>query len=48
MFLTLAYSGLRVGELIALKWSDIDMYKKTLRVTKTYYNPTIEQKSINY
>ncbi|WP_079525681.1 site-specific integrase [Halobacillus hunanensis] len=39
MFLTLAYSGLRVGELIALKWSDIDMYKKTLRVTKTYYNP---------
>ncbi|SEI13037.1 Site-specific recombinase XerD [Halobacillus karajensis] len=39
MFLTLAYSGLRVGELIALKWSDIDMDKKTLRVTKTYYNP---------
>ncbi|WP_408009089.1 tyrosine-type recombinase/integrase [Pseudalkalibacillus sp. A8] len=39
MFLTLAYSGLRVGELIALKWSDIDFDKKTLRVTKTYYNP---------
>jgi integrase len=39
MFLTLAYSRLRVGELIVLKWSDIEMDKKTLRVTKTYYNP---------
>ncbi|GGF28057.1 hypothetical protein GCM10010954_28940 [Halobacillus andaensis] len=24
---------------MALKWSDIDFDKKTLRVTKTYYNP---------
>ncbi|MBM7554853.1 site-specific integrase [Thalassobacillus pellis] len=40
MFLTLAYSGLRVGELIALKWTDIDMARETLRVTKTYYNPS--------
>ncbi|GGC97390.1 site-specific integrase [Thalassobacillus devorans] len=40
MFLTLAYSGLRVGELMALKWTDIDMSRETLRVTKTYYNPS--------
>ncbi|MCF6411505.1 Arm DNA-binding domain-containing protein [Alkalihalobacillus sp. EGI L200015] len=40
LFLTLAYSGLRVGELIALKWADINMTRATLRVTKTYYNPS--------
>ncbi|MFF2754796.1 tyrosine-type recombinase/integrase [Psychrobacillus sp. NPDC058041] len=40
IFTTLAYTGLRIGELVALKWSDIDMSKKSLRVTKTYYNPT--------
>jgi integrase len=38
-FVTLAYTGLRLGELLALKWSDIDFTKKTLRITKTYYNP---------
>lgn len=39
IFLTLAYSGLRVGELCALKWSDFDEEEMTLSVTKTYYNP---------
>lgn len=39
IFTTLSYTGLRIGELVALKWSDIDMNKKSLRVTKTYYNP---------
>jgi len=39
IFTTLAYTGLRIGELVALKWSDIDTNKKSLRVTKTYYNP---------
>lgn len=39
MFLTLAYSGLRVGELVALKWKDLDFEEHTLSVTKTYYNP---------
>jgi integrase len=38
-FVTLAYTGMRSGELLALKWSDIDFQKKTLRITKTYYNP---------
>ncbi|KSU86573.1 recombinase [Priestia veravalensis] len=40
VFTMLAYTGLRIGEMIALKWSDIDMDKHTLRVIKTYYNPT--------
>lgn len=39
-FTMLAYTGLRVGELVALKWSDIDFDNYTLRVIKTYYNPT--------
>jgi integrase len=39
IFTTLAYSGLRIGELVALKWSDIDFDNNTLRVNKTYYNP---------
>lgn len=39
-FAMLAYTGLRIGEMIALKWSDIDVINQTLRVYKTYYNPT--------
>ena len=39
-FALLAYTGLRIGEMIALKWADIDFTNTTLRVYKTYYNPT--------
>ncbi|WP_066057299.1 site-specific integrase [Robertmurraya korlensis] len=39
IFTTLAYTGLRIGELLALKWTDFDEEKGTLRVTKTLYNP---------
>ena len=39
-FAMLAYIGLRIGEMIALKWVDIDYTNKTLRVYKTYSNPT--------
>ncbi|PKG22724.1 site-specific integrase [Niallia nealsonii] len=39
-FTILAYTGLRIGEMVALKWSDIDFDHYTLRVIKTYYNPT--------
>jgi integrase len=40
IFLTLAYSGLRVGELCALMWKDISFKDYTVSVTKTYYNPS--------
>lgn len=36
MFLTLYYTGLREGELLALTPEDIDLRKKTIRVNKTY------------
>ena len=40
VFLLLSYSGIRVGEMCALKWKDIDFEQGTLNITKTYYNPT--------
>lgn len=39
IFMTLAYTGMRVGELCALKWKDIDTINNTIRIYKTYYNP---------
>ncbi|MED3957661.1 site-specific integrase [Priestia aryabhattai] len=39
IFLTLAYSGVRVGELCALMWKDISFNDHTVTITKTYYNP---------
>lgn len=38
IFKTLAYTGMRVGELCALKWSDINVDEQTISITKTYYN----------
>ncbi|MCQ6282094.1 hypothetical protein [Bacillus sp. EB600] len=38
VFLTLSYSGQRVGELVLLQWDDIDFDKHTIRIIKTYYN----------
>lgn len=40
LFLLLSYTGIRVGELCALKWSDVDTTEHTISITKTYYNPT--------
>lgn len=45
MFLTLAYTGMRIGELAALKWSDIDFDEQLISITKTYYNPTNNAKA---
>lgn len=39
IFLTLAWTGLRAGELVALKWKDINFEEQTINITKTYYNP---------
>lgn len=40
------YGLLQFGEMIALKWSDIDFNNHTLRVVRTYYNPT--NNKLNY
>lgn len=45
LFTTLAYSGLRIGELIALKESDIDFKTNEISITKTYYNPSNNKKN---
>lgn len=37
-FYTLAFSGMRPGELIALKKSDLDFENKTIRISKTLTN----------
>ncbi len=44
IFLLLSYTGVRVGELCALKWRDIDMENQTISISKTYYNPTNNKK----
>lgn len=38
LFLLLAYTGMRVGELCALTWNDIDFMNKTVSISKTIYN----------
>lgn len=38
-FLTLAYTGMRVGEMVPLKDTDLNMSDCTISITKTYYNP---------
>lgn len=40
VFTTLAYSGMRVGELCALKKSDFRFTEDAISITKTIYNPT--------
>lgn len=35
VFMTLYYTGMRKGELLALKWSDIDIDNKTININKT-------------
>ncbi|WP_409296585.1 tyrosine-type recombinase/integrase [Peribacillus sp. SCS-26] len=44
IFLLLAYTGIRAGELCALKWRDIDFNEQTISISKTYYNPTNNRK----
>lgn len=39
IFMVLAYTGMRAGELCALKWKDVDMKNNTIKIYKTYYNP---------
>lgn len=36
-FLTLSYTGMRIGELLGLKWENIDFREHTLQINKTLY-----------
>lgn len=40
MFLTLAYTGIRVGELCSLRDISIDEAEEVIKITRTYYNPS--------
>lgn len=42
-FYLLAFSGMRVGEVCALKWSDINFESNQVKITKTLYNPDNNQ-----
>ena len=37
MFLTAAFTGLRMGELLALRWRDVDFAGNVVRVRASYY-----------
>ncbi|MBB6217545.1 integrase [Anaerosolibacter carboniphilus] len=45
-FKLLAYTGIRAGELCALKWKDVNMKEHTISITKTWYNP--KNQTTNY
>ncbi len=42
LFMLLFFSGVRVGELLALTWQDIDFDNKTIDINKRYYNTEID------
>lgn len=46
VFMFFYFTGVRVGEFIALTWNDIDLNKKTLKINKSFSNNIENQKFI--
>lgn len=42
LFLTLFYSGCRIGELLALRWEDVEFGNRVLRIRNTDYKGTLQ------
>ncbi|MDB5054996.1 MAG: Integrase [Bacilli bacterium] len=38
LFITLAYTGIRIGELCVLKWKDVDFEERKISINRTLYN----------
>ena len=36
MILTALYTGMRIGEIMALNWDDINFFKRTISITKSW------------
>lgn len=43
MYNFLYYTGLRLGEMIALNWNDIDFSRKTVSINKTFTNKLVDK-----
>lgn len=45
IFQTLSYTGMRIGELLALQWNDIDFKERSIRIIKTLFREknTVEE-----
>ncbi len=46
LFMLLAYTGMRIGEALALTWQDLDFEESTVSISKTLYTP--DNRAENY
>ena len=44
----LAYSGLRIGEAIELRWKDVDLGKETVRISRRFYHGNVAPPKSRY
>ena len=42
------YTGVRIGELCGLKWSDVDLNAKTIRIERTVQRIRVSDKSLYF
>ncbi|HUA12394.1 MAG TPA: site-specific integrase [Solirubrobacteraceae bacterium] len=47
-FRLLAMTGVRIGEAVELRWSDVDLGAKRLRVRRSYYEGTVSEPKSSY